>query len=418
MWPDRMRGARISARDRFFAAVEVTRIIGPLRTPDADAVRAALAGLHADRPGARVVSRLDLAGGRWRPVPAADAPAWVRNLVIDAGPDADADTTLARLRAEPLGQRPLLFGVGGAYAGLRFNHALGDGRFPAPLMLGVLSAAAAGEPARYPYPSATRLPLLRALGHHLGRRPGRLRAAAGLDRPPSPPATGDELPWRPAIAHHWARSQPGAASRLRAWRDRHAPAASIGAVLSAAVTVAFRAHVGPGDRPGVMVLVDSRRYLPDGVSVNGNFVSGQYVAPPDPSDPCAVHEAMSESLRSGRSLTALALHNARLALTGAPRPPDTVPREPGPHLTLTYVGRADRYANLPWLAGHPQRRLINVVSTAGPQGVTVAVEEFGDVLHATTTFHENVFDPAAMAAATDALVHHAPDLLAHVNPQS
>ena len=402
-----MNGRRLSVRDRFYADIDVAKVIGPLDGVAADAVRAALTGMHADRPDGKALSRLDRVAGRWRPVAAHRFPGWAHDLVLDLDGDDDPGKVAARMMAEPLGERPLLLGAGGPYAGIRFNHALGDAWVGGPLFVAALTAAVAGGPAHYPIPPSARLPLLRATARHFGRNPARLVAAARVGRAPRDADAGRaQMPWAPAEAIHWSRSAPGAATALRRWRDAHVPGASIGAVLSAAVSASFDRHLSATARDGLVMLVDARRYLPSGLVVDGNFAAGEYLAPVDRADVRAVHDLMAARLASGRSLAALALHHGRLMVDyrRVPARITSVPVDARPQLTLAYLGRSDAYAGLPWRAGHAERTMIDVVGTTGPQGVTVAVEEFGDVLHATTTYHTNVFDPAAIAAATDAVV--------------
>ena len=407
------RGRRLSVRDRSFLTTDMAKVIGPLAGVTAADLRRAVRQLYAERPATKALLRLDRDAGRWRPVAAADLPAWADGLVIDLGPADDAEAVVARLMAEPLRDRPLVFGAGGAYAGIRLNHATGDARVASPLFAEVMQAAASGRTARNPLPTV-RLPLLRAVAHHFGRHPGRIPAALKVRRTPEllEPHAG-QVPWTPAPAHHWARSAPGATAQLRRWRDEHAAGVSIAAVLFAAASAAFARCVDAAPRPGVVVLVDARRYLPPGTPVDGNFASGQYVQPHDVTDPRAVHDAMTEQLSFGRSLTMLALHNVRLGLL--PRRatvPRTAAAHPRPQLSLTYLGRTDAYADLPWVAPDTERRMIDVVGTTGPEGVTVAIEEIGGTLHATTTYHANVFDAGDVAAATEALIRDPAALLA------
>jgi hypothetical protein len=404
---------RLSARDRSFLPTDVAKVIGPLDGVHARDLRRALADVYADRPDAKAVSRLDRPAGRWRPVRGPAVANWIDNLVLDLDPSDDADKVAARLMSEPLRDRPLLLAAGGPYAGMRLNHATGDGRLGDPLFSELLHAAVGGRRARHPYPGSVRLPLLRAVVRHLTRHPGRLPSALTFRRPPALSRPGDpHLPWAPALAHHWASSGESGADRLRRWRDEHVPGVSVGAVLFAAAAASFARHVDAVPRPGMVVLMDARRYLPPGTRVDGNFASGQYVEPRDPADPRAVHEVLADEIRSGRSLTMLALHNARQTLVGHRyTAPVTAPAAPRPRLSLTYLGRTDVYADLPWSGPETDRRMIDVVGTAGPEGVTVAIEEIGGVLHATSTFHANVFDAGQVAAATEALIRDTAGLL-------
>jgi hypothetical protein len=409
-----MSARRLSVRDRYFAGTEVVKIVGPVAAPSADAVRGILADMHADRPHAKAFSRLDAAGGRWRPIAGDRFRDWAQDLVVDLAGEEDPDKTTVRMLAEPMGQRPVLVGTGGTYPSIRFNHAVGDAAFINPFFIGALTAAATGHGARYPLPPSTRLPLLRAALHHFARHPGRLVTAAKFSRAPREAASPSK-PWAPAMVYQAARSEPGAARRLRKWRDSHAPGASLGAVLSAAASAAVRRHLPAPAQDGLFMLFDARRYLPRGRIVDGNFVVGEYVPTTDPADVRAIHETVASRVRAGRSLAVLAVHHAGLVRAGRraePVPPSSVPPSPHPRLALSYLGRADTYADLPWLADYPDRTMMSVAAPGGPEAITMAIEEFGDVLHATTTYHENVFDPAAVAAATAALVGD-PERLLH-----
>jgi hypothetical protein len=88
-----------------------------------------------------------------------------------------------------------------------------------------------------------------------------------------------------------------------------------------------------------------------------------------------------------------------------------VAAQPRPELTLTYLGRADDYADLPWAAEPSGRRMLDMLTPAGPQAITVAIEELDGVLHATASYHRNVFDPAQVAAAVAAVFTDPADLL-------
>jgi hypothetical protein len=101
-----MSARRLSVRDRYFASTEVAKIVGPIAAPSADAVRAVLTDMHADRPHAKAFSRLDVDGGRWRPIAAGLFGAWAHDLVVDLAGEEDPDRTTARMLAEPMGQRP------------------------------------------------------------------------------------------------------------------------------------------------------------------------------------------------------------------------------------------------------------------------------------------------------------------------
>jgi hypothetical protein len=411
-------GLRLSARDRAWLGVDVAKVIGPMSGITAPALRRALIELHASRPTARAVCRIDRARGRWVPIAPRDFPAWAERLVLDLDDGIGADEVIRRLFRERLQDRPILLGAGPSYVGFRMSHATGDGRVGDPVFAELLRAASTGRPARTPYPGTTRLPLLRAVVHHFARHPRRLPGGLRITRPSVRPEPGaPAVDWAPDVAHHAARSAPEAAARLRAWRKEHAPGVSVGALLFASVSAAFARCVEAPARPGLVVLVDARRYLPPGRPVDGNFAFGDYLEPSDLTDPRAVHHTMTQHLQLGRSLVMLALHNARLLLAGyRPDRPVVAPAMPRPQLTLTYLGRADDYAGLPWTAAPDERRMLDMITPAGPQAITVAIEELGGVLHATATYHRNVFDPAQIAAATEAVFADPAELLAGSAP--
>ena len=198
-----------------------------------------------------------------------------RLRAAQAPPGADAVTRF--LIDTPLNGRPLLLATDGEFVGARISHALGDGRVVNTLLPALLGAAGDGPP-------PVRLPLLRALLHHFGRHPTRLLGAVRVARPP---AGGGSAAWRPDVRYVSVRSGSALAT-IRAWRDRCAPGISAAAVLFAAAPAALARAGLPPKWPGAVVLVDCRRYLPDGARVAGNFSWGQYLVPDDATDPRAV----------------------------------------------------------------------------------------------------------------------------------
>ncbi len=399
------RPRRLSARDASWLGVESVKVVGPLGGMSADAVRAALIDLHEHRPRSRFVCRLDVRGRRWLPLSRARFAAWVDRLVVPTDPDIDpdADDLAGWLVDDPLGDRPMLVAAGGRFAGFKLSHAAGDARAGDALFAAILGSVTTGRPAYHPYRRPVTVPLLRAAVHQFARRPARLPAAVRITRPPKPVRPVEAVAWQPRVARHSERSAAGLLPELRRWRDAYAPGVSVGAVLFSAAYAAIAQRLGAPDPHGVVVLLDARRYLPRRAVVEGNFAWGEHLTPADPADPRAMHAAIGDLVRSRRALTMLALHNARALLAPHGTPPAVVPARPRPHLAVTYLGRADAYAALTWLGAEHDRRLLDVVPPAGPQGVTVALEELGGALHVTTTFHDTVFDPDDVAAAMQAL---------------
>lgn len=377
----------MNARARMWRGVDHLRVFGPFEGITAEGLRAASA-----------------------------AP------VLEAPPDADAVTRL--LIGEPLGERPLVLATGGGYVGARIAHTVGDGRVVNTLFPALIRAAVTGTGPRPPVAAPVRLPLICALLHHFGRHPAALLRAGRISRPPR--SSGVGAPWTPDIRYRSVRSAT-ALGRVRAWRDRYAPGLSAAAVLFSAAPVALTRAGLPPKWPGAVVLVDARRYLPDGATVDGNFSWGQYVCPADPIDPRSVHAALAAELDSGRPLAMLALRTARLALRSPaagpvplpppvplPRPPPPLPppvpvaaaRQPArPELTLTHVGRLDGYADLPWAGPPDGYRNISVPTTSGPEALTLSFSELAGALYVNASFDGAVLDSDRVAAAIDALCH-------------
>jgi hypothetical protein len=412
----RVVGRRVSARDATWSAVEFLRVLGPFPAVPVEALRHALIALHAQRPTSRFVCRLDRRGGRWLPMPAAAFEQWVDRLIVRGHHGMDADAWARTLSREVLGDRPMVLAAGVRFGGLCASHTVADARVTEALLAELLTAAITGRAATYPFPRPARLPLTRALIHQFGRHPGRVPAAVRIRRLPPPPASGAvRAEWDRTVAYASAVSGPGALARVRRWRDAHTPGVAVSAMLLSAVYAAVRRHLGEPDPAGFAVLVDVRRYLPAGVAVEGNFAWGEHVRPASPEDPASVAAAVTELVESRRTLTMLGLHNLRSVLTriGAqgltpPGAADTAgPASPlRPHLTVTYLGRNDSFATLPWMP-HEQTRMIGVVSPSGPRGITVAMDELDGALHVTASYHPGVFDAGTVAAAMAEVAHDA-----------
>jgi hypothetical protein len=394
------RGRRIPARDRGWLAFHSLRVVGPLHGVTVTRLRQSLVRLHAERPDHPAVCRLDAATGRWVPVSRPDS----RNVVVSVIGGADpADAVTRWLIDEPLGERPLLLAVCEGFVGAKLSHGFADGRIVNTLFPELIRAAVQGRTPRLPFPRPTRLPVVRALVNHFGRHPDRLRDAARVTRPPE---TGDVelVPWRPDVMYRSVRSAT-APDAIRAWRDRYAPGVSAAAILFAATAVALHRCGLPPRWPGAVTLVDARRYLPAGGTVDGNFCWGQYLSPADLTDPRAVHDTLTAELDSGRPLAMLALRTARLALrlrAAAPAAvPGYVPADPRPQLTLTHIGRLDGYADLPWAGPPDGHHNISVPTTSGPEAMTVSLSELGGALYVNVSCHRSTFDPEAVSRAIE-----------------
>jgi len=395
-------GRRISVRDAGWLRYDHLRVIGPLVGVTTTTVRDALSTLHAMDPGNPAVCRVD--GHRWVPVDPARYRAALAGDVaeLDAGTGGGEPAVVLRgaLAAEPLGDRPVRVLLHRGFAGIRVSHAIGDGRVFSALVPRLFGAAIE------PSPRPVRLPLLRAAVSYFGRDPRRVGALLRVPRPvlPEPGPHEPSRPWRPDPASHYARSTVDLLPRLREWRAARLPGVSTAAVLFAAARAAFEECGLAPDHPGLMVLMDARRYVPErfaGGFVGGNFTAAQYLEPSDPRDPRAVHEAIGAAVAAGRPLTSLALRDLH-GLRGRVAPvPDRVRVNAAPRLTLTHVGRLDGFAGLPWACPPAGRVLMSAPTPGGTEGVTVSFAELDGAIHVNVTYHRSTFDEAAVRRAAE-----------------
>jgi hypothetical protein len=411
-----MEPRRLSLRDRGWLGHEVLRVIGPLSGLSVARLREALVRLHRADPLRPALSRLDRVARHWVPLPSEEFAGWVRDLVLDCSPAApatyglaglagsDTDGDLAGLRryllAHPMGDRPLLLGVRGDVLGMRLSHAAGDGRTASALLMELLL------PGPVRRTTTGRHAFLRAAGRHFGRYPGRALGALSHGRPPylGLSSGGPDHSWAPDQACRYAYSPAGLVAELTRYRDRRLPGVSMAALLSAALPVALTRVGLHSARPGLTVLVDTRRFLPGSVPVEGNFTHAQYLRPADPTDPRAVDAVLRAELHSGRPLARL--RDARALLPGGSpgRRAVPAPAVPRPELTVAHLNRFDPDGLLSWLGDGRHRRFASAPDPASPAAVSVSFTELDGVLHASAGFHGSTFRPELVGAALDLLV--------------
>ncbi|HEX8347482.1 MAG TPA: hypothetical protein VF657_22515, partial [Actinoplanes sp.] len=293
--------------------------------------------------------------------------------------------------------------VGGGYVAMKVAHAYGDAG-PVNTLLRELVRAAAQERAADIAPAPRqRFALLRAWWNQFGRSPRRIREGMRLGRPPhTEPA--EVRAWDPDLTVRTARSGDVLA-KMRVWRDDFAPGVTTSAITFAAFTAALaRLDVNP-DLTGGTFLADARRYLPKDVTIDSNFCWGQFLSPPDLTDPRDVHRTLKAELATGRMLTMMVLREARIAVTGAPGMPEPYPAEVAvdahPRLTFSNQGRHDVLSDLPWAVDPAGRVNHSIPTLNGPEGITITTSEMSGVLHLEATFHASTYDPALVERALE-----------------
>lgn len=393
--------------------------VGPVHLPPVDTI--------ADR-----VTALAEAGGRHTilgNIPSPQSSRWqYRPRQFLSGIDEyrpctkkDVPRLLMQLARSNSREAPLRIGVAGDYLFLDISHGLGDGRLALQLM-GAL--AADGSEATVPDWARrrdARVPIVRALAGQYSFAPQRLvqlvRTRTGVGE--GGPSDAAPVPWTRSPGVVVASSVPGMVDRLREWRDRMMPGASVSALLFAAISESLRRRALAIDHH-VGVIFDCRRYLPNGVAVNGNFVAGVGLDLADPGDARELSAAIRQATHLGRPLASLALSAAKFnrdfRMGNAYPVAKSVAAEPRAKLVFSDMGEATPLAGLRW-TDVPGRRFCNAISEpAAPDEVVFTFVHRGAELDVTASSHDNVFDSALVDAALMDALRDPVSLLSLRNP--
>jgi hypothetical protein len=367
--------------------------------PDPAEVRAALRALARSGGDCRFLHFLDAdRGTSWR----ADRErldALIDELVVastDVLDEAELACRVERTQKETLAPLPFQFTVGPGWAIMHFCHALGDAGTVWPLYMGLMKPDRLRD---FVQPTADpRFPLLLALWATFGRRPSRLWRAMRSDRSEFPLGSSSSVPFGATVTQVVARrSAPGFRRELSELRKSTAPGASaVGMLVARAMSTARAAGLEPF--PGVGMVADVRRHLPDRSYRGGNFTAGAYLGLGDPTDPLEITEAIDNYSSSARPLLTLSLMAA-----GTRRGPRTEPvwDEPdeGPRtlVTFSHVGR------LPWPAEPPRLGFV-LGKPIGQHGLAIVTHEMGRYLYASVSFDERFVNRSAAQAIAGVLV--------------
>lgn len=410
---------RVTALDRPRLPERGLSVAGPIDVPSrADLVRA-LRLIAACGPQARVGLQIDRAAARWIWEPE-QLGRLCDEAVVEAAPPCTADlgTTLTDLAAQGATSPVLRFLRSDRYLFLDMVHALGDARLMTLLLTGVVEAARTGEAPAWARLAEDRHPLRAALLHRGGADRFRPGAAVRAMRPSLPSrdrSTGDrDRPWRPSVTAVYQRSEPGVLAEVRDWRRAHEPGMSRVPITFAAAHAALRA-VGLRPQRRSLVLFDGRRYLPRGVTVNGNFVAGLDLVVGEAPTPADFHDVIEQAAVAGRPLTAmlagLTVGRTLAAVSRIGGAPPTVPAAPRPYIAYSHVGLPPAAARLPWIGPRRDHVYTGLAEPAGPEGLTLVFAEIGDCLQVSASFHSGVFDRSRVAEALDLLCHDPISLL-------
>ncbi|MCK9925044.1 hypothetical protein MXD61_24790 [Frankia sp. AgPm24] len=424
---------RLPARDRLELGTVSMMGLGPVLMPSVDAVRRVVWNLAALDPGNRLLRRVDPVHGRLLTV----APSGRRQHLLDVIREFDDDPAtigdptrdperigawMADRHAEGLGDLPFRFWVGQRYSMLEMSHAVGDAGLFMATWTSLLRRAQDEELPTELIETPVRYPLVRALWRTFGTGVGPTRdllaqyrtSRRGRRATVSPhghrhrrdragdPRAGSATASR--LVSVCATSDTDLSDRVRQWRARNAPTASANGVLYAAAVVALERSALPRRAPGLTVLFDARRYLPDGAAIVGNFVGCVTLTPADSASPQSITTEVRRTISCGRPLASIGAALVTSVVPAQHRPgradhPHRAPRadlSAGAELTVTSLGDLPLLAHVKPLVTPERMWLQGMVTTSGPDGLTCSFTGLSGAVNVSISFDANRFDPAAV----------------------
>ena len=323
------RGHRIGLLDRPWVGSWSCLLVSPVTARPIEEIQAAVLALFERCPDHPLISQVDAAAARWRPVRAGDAQAYCAQVVVaspEPGPGGEdafitANTPTASWRA------PFRVLVGPRTTTLYMNHVLGDATTLSRLTHGLITAdvdelVSLGARADCGILVARLANDVRHRQAHYRRpRPVGPRSDpdlgadsnAGVESSPGVAVTGsDEAYMISQVVDNVAVRQ------LLKWRNRHAAGVALSSLLTSAIYLSLVSAGLTIDRSGYYSLINVRRYLnPADQERPGNLAKSLFIAV-DPGDPKAVEAAFGATLDSGWALPSTLYGTVVSAL---PRPP-------------------------------------------------------------------------------------------------
>lgn len=419
-----MIGARASHRRRLstldsLMTMRIGMSLSPIEIPPADELRKALVAVAGQGPNHRL--GLVLADDRhWEVL--GQQLAERAEEVIRSVPDATLNPR-QWLEDNRIADLPVQFAVAGNQFGVIADHRLLDG-FLGLRLPSLLIDVANGEEIPT-YGTLTARPLTTALWNTFGLRPAAWRKLYRHLRDnrkpggPPPVVTAATPPPRsvsgngttPAVRHLKAVMGRAPLAELRRWaRGRIGFSAALLLVAAGGLR-----DVGLEIAPRGVMVVDLRRYLPEGVTTLGNFITGV----PIPllgqgTRPETLDAWIEEALEVGRPLAATTLTVTKAAVRSLRRrrQPAVVELSQDPAVvSISNDGLLRGIDKLPWLA-EPADRSIEVVGDA-PESNSLGIITYmaAGRLHLTLSFQANRYDPAEIARALELMANEPVRLL-------
>jgi hypothetical protein len=397
------------ALDRAMAGARILMTLGPLVVPPVETVRAAFSALVASGNPVRLGYR-NHGSGRWEAIPQTISSR-LAEIVREAPAEPD-DRSLESWLAENLVEDlPVQIALRDGYVSISIDHSLFDAYSAVRLPVLLFDAMNGGEVSAA-LTESHRAPLVRALLATFGVRPRSWLAlyrnirAHRLNRAPWPPAESSRGERSVPLGAESARTRHvfgvGDADTIDAvmrWgKARRIPGAPTFLYLAmCALEASEVATSGDG-----YILVDLRRYLPDGVRTTGNFIASLPVRVGDPQGPpAALGDDVRDGLAAGRPLASVALRTAkqRLRRPAAPSGDVRVPAPSRARLSMSVLSSLPGWERLPWM-GDPRARSIRLATdSAEPATIGWVSVRFGDRTYFSATYRADVFDGETLERA-------------------
>ncbi|MDO8105999.1 hypothetical protein Q6348_02180 [Isoptericola sp. b441] len=386
--------------DRGFSDATTSAGAGLLRTPSLADLRRVVTDLLVAAPDgpAAVGVRGGVAVRQAHPDPASRAAELVQPTgTLPPGERTDARVAAATASAPdlPAGQ-PFRLLVGPDHVVLTARHVIGDASITNALITGLLLAADGR-----PLPDALVTPTSPGMTWAVART--MLRSLRPMPRchPVDLPRAEDQV-WTPSPGIVHATFEPSALRRLKA-QARSLGVRRTSLLVSLVERALGTVGIAPVDDVRTVV-VDCRRYLPAGRTVQGNFSAGVGLRA-DWSDPEAVDGVVSLSLERARPLLHLVAGSVQARFPHGP----VRPVAPGAPVRVrpdySVVGPLRGAAALPW-DGLPT--LLSAIRPYRPDGLGVMGVEIGQALQVTLGYDRAFLGDVIPRAVLDALA----DLLA------
>lgn len=404
--PGGLRRIRSAAIDRLHGHNRAALVIGPLALPSRAVAAERIVRLARIGPHTRVGLLPSPHRRLWvfDPDAAADA------VIAAPPPAAGADPARLFEALYSLPHRPLRIVLAGDHLALDYDHGLGDLTL---LNLIVDVIVGAVDPSGLPPRGPAVPPLLVAAAATVAdprRALALLRFRRHREIVQPVPARRPVPPRRPAAANVHIPADDVEA--IRSGRAASMPGTGLFAVYTVALVAALT-EAGVALNPMVTLPFDARHHLPTLMRTYANFSAGLSFPVSDTTSAAALQREMTASARMGRPAANLALASVktlrRARTGGSASPAPCVPAEGPVHAELLHSS----VGHLPgrrrgWQWSDPARATVIAVATPpSAAGITVTTGFVDGGISMTAAFRDNVFDPARIRAAMDAVAGHA-----------